>query len=54
MLLIMLFQTLLVTASAKYNWDYIDPTYVGSSHNPKSGKDIIPFGMLEVTLGIEF
>ena len=45
---------LLGAASTRYNWDYVDPSYGSSDETSREGKDITPFGMLEVTLGIEF
>ena len=37
-----------------YNWEYTDNSYGDSDNNPRSGTDVTPFGMIEVTLGIEF
>ncbi|MDP3002800.1 MAG: hypothetical protein Q8N38_06715 [Bacteroidales bacterium] len=41
-------------ASTRYEWDYTDPSYGNNDHTSRDGTDITPFGMLEVTVGIEF
>ncbi len=39
----------------QFNWEYTDPESVGADDpTPRSGKEIRPFGMLEVSVGIEF
>jgi len=39
----------------QYKWDYTDPESIGSEDpTPREGREIKPFGMLEVSVGIEF
>jgi hypothetical protein len=39
----------------EFNWDYTDPESIGADDTtPRSGREIKPFGMLEVAVGIEF
>lgn len=38
----------------KYNWHYTDPEADESDPTPRSGTEIRPFGMLEVSVGLEF
>lgn len=38
----------------KYNWHYTDPEADESDPTPRSGTEIKPFGMLEVSVGLEF
>lgn len=37
-----------------YEWEYTDPDYVSYDHDAFEDTEIIPFGMVEVTVGIEF
>ena len=37
-----------------YEWDYTDPDYVSNDPEAREGTDVTPFGMVEVTVGIEF
>jgi hypothetical protein len=41
-------------AFSKYKWNYTDPDYVSYEDETFEGTDITPFGMVEVTVGIEF
>jgi hypothetical protein len=41
-------------ALTSYKWNYTDPSYVGAEDDDFEGTDITPFGMVEVTVGIEF
>jgi len=41
-------------ALTSYTWEYTDPDYVPYEDKTYEGIDITPFGMVEVTLGIEF
>jgi hypothetical protein len=41
-------------AIGNYEWEYADLSYGLSDNTSRDGKDITPFGMFEVTLGIEF
>lgn len=38
----------------KYNWHYTDPEADESDPTPRSGIEFKPFGMLEVSVGLEF
>lgn len=38
----------------KYNWHYIEPGAGEDDLTPRSGTEIKPFGMLEVSVGLEF
>jgi hypothetical protein len=39
----------------QFSWDYTDPESIGADDTtPSKGKEIKPFGMLEVSMGIEF
>jgi len=40
-------------AISKSEWDYTDPSYGSFDTDSRSGTDVVPFGMLEVTFGIE-
>jgi hypothetical protein len=41
-------------AFVSYEWEYTDPSYGEYDDDPRDGTDVQPFGMLEVTLGVEF
>lgn len=41
-------------AIGRYKWDYSDPSYGEYDYTAREGTDVTPFGMLEVTIGIEF
>ena len=38
----------------QYRWAYTDPEADGSDTSPREGKEIKPFGMFELSLGLEF
>lgn len=39
----------------QFSWDYTDPESIGADDpTPRKGKEIKPFGMLELSVGIEF
>ncbi len=38
----------------QYRWAYTDPEADGSDTSPREGKEIKPFGMLELSVGLEF
>ncbi len=39
-------------ASSKWEWEYENPGYGTSDTDPRSGTDMTPFGMFEVSIGI--
>jgi len=41
-------------ALSLYKWDYTDPDYGQDDPEAREGTDIAPFGMVEVTVGVEF
>ncbi len=41
-------------ATGIYEWEYADPYYGAYENTPRTGTSLTPFGMLEVSLGIEF
>jgi hypothetical protein len=41
-------------AFVNYEWDYTDPSYGEYDDDPRDGSEVQPFGMIEVTLGLEF
>lgn len=41
-------------AYTTYTWFYTDPSYVSYDYDEFDGTEIFPFGMVEVTVGIEF
>lgn len=45
---------LLGAATTQWEWDYTDPSYGATDNSSRSGTDINPFGMLEITIGIGF
>lgn len=38
----------------QFRWSYTDPEADGSGTLPREGKEIKPFGMLELSIGLDF
>ncbi len=41
-------------ATGRYQWEYSDVSYGTIDSDPREGTSVTPFGMLEVTVGLEF